>query len=988
MKCIRSLHPYLILLLGSMLLPNFVWGQSENMPVADIVYSLDGNTIDEPSLLNDLRNKTEIVIGKPLSRYAIRKSIEAIYSIGNFSQIEVVQSVVPDGILVQFVLTRKIKIRQILFTGNHRLNKHNLLEIMKSRPEKEYSEQIANKDQQRIHELYKDYGYFQAEVRFTTPRPPLAREVDLLYQINEGGQALIRELGVEGGRSIQPKRLKKLLKSKAGNAYQKGWVESDIGNIQALYRKEGYLTVQVKSNFDYDEKSDTGSLIYEIIEGKKVILKLVGDNVDKDELKKKLSLFKQDCYPDNIMLRSAAQQISRIYQGKGYYDPEVTYQIEKESRDEIIIRFSIDLGVVLRIHKITFEGNKAFKDTALLGKMETQPRSRFSIIPVFSWLFSKGIFDPETLENDRRALELVYRKAGYPKARIKPPEKEIDENKQRIRLHIKIDEGPRELVQRVAIEGNSVFETDTLRPKLAAKPGAPYNKEIVAADERYLQSLYAEKGYIYASIEPNYQRETETLIYRISEGVQGRFGKFHFDGDGRVKVHVLEREFERLRLLGEAFLFRVELNFQTDLERGVISNGLRGQFENHGISPSQNLTVLVEREGRRWLIADKDNKQMYSLRKAEEKLEVFRQTIFRPDKLVEAQQRLFNLGLFREVRIERNPRPEGKSVTDVDVAVKLRRPGSVSVSGGYSPSEGIRGTFGLAYNNLYKRNMRAGLQFRLGTRGNLYELTLIEPWFKPPLIGHTIGTLRLFEDNLEERDDIRARGGTANLAKRLGSFSNLATQYKYQQLHRSDSPEEDTTVSSLGLLFHRDNRDGFLNPKSGWLNDVSIEYADKFLGGDTRFLKFKTDNRFYRQIRKAVLASALRLGWLRPSRDREILSFERFWVGGSTTVRGHDERSLGPEDGSPRNRRGDVLFIFNTELRFPIYRFIGGVLFFDTGNVWNELSEIKDDLPRSAIGAGVRVDTPLGPARLDAGFQLTEGFPRYSRIHIQLGHAF
>ena len=147
---------------------------------------------------------------------------------------------------------------------------------------------------------------------------------------------------------------------------------------------------------------------------------------------------------------------------------------------------------------------------------------------------------------------------------------------------------------------------------------------------------------------------------------------------------------------------------------------------------------------------------------------------------------------------------------------ELRRPGSISVRGGYSPSEGIRGTLAVLHNNLYKRNMRAGAKFSAGTRGNLYELTLIEPW----LIGPAMGTLRIFEDNLEEQDDTRARGATANLARRLNLYSNVAVQYKYQELRQRipsvQEPESSqqtapteryTTVSSLGLSFHRDNRD-------------------------------------------------------------------------------------------------------------------------------------------------------------------------------------
>ena len=907
-KAKHRFFPYLIISL--MLVSNPVLGQSDNHPVADIVYLLNGNTIDESPLLDDLRRRTKISIRKPLSRYAIRKSIEAIYAIGEFSQVEVVQSLAPSGVLIRFRLTKKISVRQIEFTGNKRLNKDDLFEVMKSRPNNEYHEQVARQDQQRILDLYGDeHGYLQAEVRFIPPDPQLSHEVNLLYEISEGRQSMIREIGFKGVKGIEPKKLGKVLNSKAGKPYQKRRIEEDIDAIRTLYRKNGYLTVQIEPEPDYDEKSYMVSLIYRVREGKKVVVKLVGDNVDSRELREKLSLFKQDSYSETI-LRSNRQQIRRIYQQKGYHNPEVTYQVEKESKDEVTIRFDIHPGVVLRINAITFTGNAAFTAAELRGKMETQSRSRVGFIPNIGGLFPKGIFDPTIFEKDLRVLKLFYKKEGYADVQI-IPKKEIDENKERITLNLKVVEGERQIIKVVNIEGNHIFEAGALLPKPAAKVGKPYSTDLVARDLQAIQSHYNKKGYIYATIEPHYQPDTGRLLYQISEGIKAKFGRFYFDGEGRIKLHVLEREFKNL-------------------------------------------------DG----------------------------TVFNHEKLIEARRRLFNLGIFREIRIQTPGQLEGEEVIDVNVGAKVRAPGSMSVSSGYSPSEGVRGTFGVTHNNIHKRNMRAGLQFRIGTRGNLYELTLIEPWFKPPLIGHTIGTLRLFEDNLEENNDIRARGVTANLAKRLGSLSNLAIQYKYQELHQSDS-DISAIVSSLGISFHRDNRDGFLNPRNGWFNEVAVEYAGEFLGGETRFLKFTTDNRYYKQIRKVVFANALRLGWLRPNRAQEVadlLSFERFWAGGSTTVRGYDERSLGP--GESDNPRGDVLFIFNTELRFPIYKFVGGALFFDTGNVWDKLklSEVKDNLPRSAIGVGLRIETPLGPARLDSGFQLTEKFPR--RIHIELGHAF
>ena len=128
-------HFFPLLTVSLMLAASPAIGLTANRPVIDIEYVLNGNTIDESPLLEDLRHRTKISIGIPPSRYAIRKSIESIYRIGEFSQVEVFQSLAPSGVVVRFRLTKKISVRQIQFTGNKHLNKDDLFEVMKSRAE-------------------------------------------------------------------------------------------------------------------------------------------------------------------------------------------------------------------------------------------------------------------------------------------------------------------------------------------------------------------------------------------------------------------------------------------------------------------------------------------------------------------------------------------------------------------------------------------------------------------------------------------------------------------------------------------------------------------------------------------------------------------------------------------------------------------------------------------------------------------------------------
>ena len=889
------------------------------LPVTQIEYLFNGEILDESSILSQaLISKTDIEHGDTVSHYKIRRCVEAIYSIGDFSQVRVVEQEIESGVRLVFQLTSKIRISEIKFDGNV-LDRDFVLEQIHSETGKEYSEEIAQRDVRKILSLYMDYGYFNARVRVTVPsKKRAADEIPLRFEIAPYARATIGVIKFIGNLTLSGKDIQSTLEIESSQFYQKKIVEKGISRLRERYRQEGYLSVQIVSSQEYNASLNMIALIFHIVEGRRVVVNLVGTGFDKKALREKLEIFKQGNYSDYV-LRSNAQRIRQIYQQKGYYDPQVRFRIAKESTEGVVITFDIDLGKVPRIRKIDFVGNDAFSDSDLLRQIVTRKRSFFSF-PGLGWLFSEGVFDPMAFDRDRKALELFYKKNGYLNTRIKV-EKHVNSKTNQLHLQLKIDEGIQQQIDNLSFEGNTILGEDQLVSVISARLGMPYSKELVEQDQRKLEILYDRKGYIYTSIEPKYDESTGILIYRVVENKQARLGKFYIHGNLRTKDHVLQREFKNAGLEeGEVFSF---------------------------------------------------------------------------ERLMDAKRELFLLGLFHSISIRTPDRIDQKEILDINVRVEERKPGSISLSGGYNPSSEIfsfksmRGTFGLNYNNLYGRNLRVSTKARFGTEGTLYETTLIEPW----LVGDTIGTFRVFEDNLQEISDItRARGGIASLIKRLGINNKFSVQYKYQEL-RQRKRELGTTVSSFGLSFHRDNRNHLFNPRNGQLNEFMIEYAGGLLSGATSFIKVTTDHRFYGDVADVIFANAIRLGFEKGLRNQVSLpSFERFRIGGATTVRGYDEMSLGPLD-EFGNHRGDVMFVFNTELRFPVYKLVGAAIFFDLGNVWDEprtlnglIKDIRMNQPWSALGFGLRIDTALGPARLDYGIPIDQNVD--GKLHLALGHAF
>ena len=407
MSYLVPLSLYVILIFSAIFIDS-AWSQTESSPVIEIEYRLDGDILNSGSLYAEVKRKTRVPIGSVASPYQIRKSIEGIYTTGLFSQVTAIEMLGPNGIRLRFDLTSKIRVGKIEFTGNS-LDENLLLGVMVSRPKKEYSIEIAEDDRRKILDLYKDYGYFQTEIRLVaSANPNFSHQMDLLYNVNESNRASIQDIRFEGTRSIDIEQLEKIVKSETGKTYQKQSVDADANRIRELYRKNEYLTVKVIPHRNYNDTTGTVALNYEIIEGKKIKIEFIGDGIDESELEQELALFKRDSFSETI-LKSTEGQIRQFYQEKGYYEPRVSHRMEEKSGQEMVIYFEIELGQAPRIRNINFEGNTAFADAVLLDLMKTQPRSRF-VVPGFGWLLSRGIYNPATLEIDKRALELFYKK--------------------------------------------------------------------------------------------------------------------------------------------------------------------------------------------------------------------------------------------------------------------------------------------------------------------------------------------------------------------------------------------------------------------------------------------------------------------------------------------------------------------------------------------------------------------------------------------------
>jgi outer membrane translocation and assembly module TamA len=215
------------------------------------------------------------------------------------------------------------------------------------------------------------------------------------------------------------------------------------------------------------------------------------------------------------------------------------------------------------------------------------------------------------------------------------------------------------------------------------------------------------------------------------------------------------------------------------------------------------------------------------------------------------------------------------------------------------------------------------------------------------------------------------------------------------------SGRQEGTLNAIGAELQRSTAGNLLDATRGYQIALHAEAAGRFLPGSYNYTALSADGRHYLPLGDGVvLATRLQVGSIEVagSDPANVPFSKKYFLGGASTMRGWGRYEVSPLSGSGLPLGGNSLVAFSGELRLRLKGSLGGVLFLDAGNVWADRLTAVDlgDL-RYAVGPGLRYQTPVGPVRLDVGYQLTpiegllvNGEPekRRWRIHFSIGQAF
>jgi outer membrane protein assembly complex protein YaeT len=736
----------------------------------------------------------------------------------------------------------------------------------------------------------------------------------------------IGEIIFEGGAPFSDKTLTESFKVKSGQKYDFPKVQKGLDRLHDFYAGQGHLEANVRMHRDTVEK--TVHLNLNVDPGPVVEFAFEGMPLPEGVRKEVQKAWKNGAI-DIERIEDAIQAIRMPLLEDGFLQSEITYKTEFEN-DHKTVRFQITPGVRYANVSIVFAGASAIPATEL-NKALDQADLRLNVYA-----------NPQKVAD---MLHRFYGERGYLQASVDLPSPQLDPRTATGKTIIQIREGALFTIGELEFNGHRAFNYDELWAKIPTSSGSSYDPNTLQDAVKALENLYRSKGYNDASI--TYRIVLDTARARAN-----------------LSFYIVER--------------------RQSLIRDIAIEG------NQGTSPDFVRRQLAFGTG--------------------DALDF--------TKINETRRRLYSSGVYSSIDFQTEEMPAiapDPRIKDVRVRIRVRevRPYRLQYGFFYDTDRGPGGIMEAENRNFLGRALDLGLRLRYDSdlkEGRLY-------FYQPFVTKIHIKTDASAFVQRETRPAFEANriGFSLFQERNLPRSFRVDYGYRYDHVRWNGIPPDPTIfqasvpVARLITTLSRDTRDSVLDATRGEFSSHSLEFGPRFLGSEIGFTRYY--GQYFRYIaldkfllkkpsekerksapKKLIYAGALRLGLTTAFGGGSVISPERFFAGGGTTMRGFAQDRMGTletlPDGTQRPLGGEALFLFNNELRFPIFGILQGVGFVDIGNVYSRISDFDFSIRKSA-GAGIRLKIKFIPLRFDYGLKLDRK-PGESRgsFFFSIGQAF
>ena len=738
------------------------------------------------------------------------------------------------------------------------------------------------------------------------------------------------EIDYAGPHSVDRSVIISNMRTTIGQPYSLSGVEEDVRN---LYATGLFVNLRI-----YDEPLGDGVKVVVVVQPKPIVreLEVVGCGIIPEkrirkEIKSKVG--------DPLSEQKVADDMRKVleyYRTKGFYEAKVEYKIDvNEQAGRAVVKFTVKEGERGWIHEITFAGNNTFTADELRKNFKTKPKDWFS------WINKSGLLKEEQWSADLKKLQEFYQSHGYIDMDIKDIEKTYPEEEQ-IDVKITVFEGIQYHVGAITFEGNELYTAEQITSRFKSTKGGMleagvFSPQGLEANVKAIRDLYGQAGYIDTDVAPQRQPNIENgrmdILFKINERTKSQVGKIVIQGNNVTKDKVIRREM--------------------------------------AVAPGEDYnTVMAEA----------------------------------------SKKRLENLGYFSKVDVS----PEDTTipnVKDMVVTVEEQRTGNITFGIGFSTVDSLLGFVELSQGNFDIANpprfTGAGQKFRTRLQYGLerkdFLISWTEPWFLDRQLAFGFDLFANQEDYSSSKYNTQRYGGAIRLDKALNQFWRVGLRYQLQNVDIYDVTAAANSQlqreagwrseSALTATVTYDSRDDLFLTRRGEKLEFAATGAGGPLWGQTNIWKLQLSAEKYFSLPYDMILSLKGATGVADSYgDSEFVPlFERFFVGGSRSVRGYSFQAIGPRDPQGNSIGGNTMGYANVEMTWPIMDRVRGAVFVDGG--FDNAGTFKyTDAINIGAGIGLRLNLPIGPLRLDFACPIvtdgTSGKVGHFQFSFDVGYQF
>lgn len=968
------------------------WAQTKESNPKEPSY--DGQAVGSVELIANPRIDTSqyrsLIVqqpGEPYSLPKVQQSVEALQQTEAFSKVDV--RVQPDssGLKLSFVLEPAYYIGLITFPGTAKVFTYaRLLQVVDLQDQSTYQKNKVDAAQSALDKFFASSGFFEATVQAEVVSDDQHQLTNIAFHVQLGKHARIGKVEINGATPSEEAMLDRTVRGlrarftgallKSGKPYGQKRIKSAVALIRKELGNQNHPANSVKTNPPvFHPETNRADVSITVDPGPEVDVRVVGAKLSwvpflGSRREKTIIPIYEEASIDPDLIAEGQRNLTDFFQKKGYFNVKVTTTEENQQNGKVLLVYNVNKGRKYKVADISFRGNHHISSGDLLDQAAVK-KHRF--------ILSRGSFSEKLLRESVNGIEALYKDNGFEDVKVTP---DVVDREPKLYITFNVAEGDRTVVSSLKVTGNNKIPLSKLRPQKGFQlaEGKPYSPAKLSDDRNRLAAKYLNAGFLNADVQTIVSRHPDDLhevdvTYQIAEHQQVRIGHVLDMGQSHTKSDLLHMSTKLTpqEPLSEGKLLAGETNLY-DLQ----------VFDWASVGPRRPITNQAQEDA---LV-----------------------------KVHEAKRNTITYGFGFEISRRGGNTPAGT------VAV----PGLPSISNTAAknvvPSENTfvspRGSFEFTRRNMRGEGQTAAISLLFSRLDQRFLVTYTDPHFR---LSSWQALTSLSAERTTENPLFEARLGDLSLQFQRYLDHKQTTQFQVRyDFNRTrvtkilvpelvPKSDQNVDLSFVSGTIIRDTRDKPLDAHQGIFETADIRIVPSAFGSSTNFTRFLGQAAYYRPARGIVFANSIRLGLASPFAGANVPTSQRFFAGGGTTLRGFPIDEAGPiryvpfcPAGSkqapstcpqvPVPIGGNQLFIFNSEMRYPIpiIKNLGGVVFYDGGNVYRRIN-FPDFINNytNTVGIGLRYSTPIGPVRADFAHNLdaVRGISA-NQFFITIGQAF